>query len=84
MARKMGTGTDWYRMIWQMTTDRKMPIFTDGEMILCRTEALCDTMVKALEAVSDFDLVTGYYDPAEDARNGETNEYTGLWYIDIG
>lgn len=83
MSRKMESGADWYYMIWKMSQDRRMPIFTDGETILCHTKTLCETMLKVLEAVSDFDLVSGYYDPEEDARNGETNEYTGLWYIDL-
>ena len=26
---------------------------------------------------------TGYYDPAEDERNGEVDAYTGLYYVSI-
>ena len=26
---------------------------------------------------------TGYYDPVEDGRNGETDAYTGLYYVNI-
>ena len=31
----------------------------------------------------DVMLSTGYYDPEEDKRNGEEDEYTGYWYVDI-
>ena len=53
-------------------------------------EILIDNEVRA-EAVADFieDLVggqivtTGYYDPEEDERNGETDQYTGYYYVSI-
>lgn len=53
-------------------------------------EILVDDESKA-EAVADFieDLVggqfvnTGYYDPEEDERNGETDQDTGYYYVNI-
>jgi hypothetical protein len=55
-----------------------------------RTEILssCESEVEALANL--FDQLygegtcnTGYYDPAEDERNGEVDAYTGLYYVSI-
>lgn len=61
-------------------------VWSDGEQILCRTES-------GAKAVADFiwslyfadgqevTILTGYYDPEEDERNGEEDRYTGWWYV---
>ena len=51
-------------------------------------EILVDTEVEA-EYLADFfnqlygegTVNTGYYDPVEDERNGETDKYTGYYYV---
>ena len=59
----------------------------EGE-ILCATEMFADLMAGRIEELyrkqgEDVMLSTGYYDPEEDKRNGEEDEYIGYWYVDI-
>lgn len=59
--------------------------WTDGEEILCPSEAECEIVADFLEdmfrEVYDTDVHTGYYDPDEDDRNGERDDHTGFYYI---
>lgn len=59
--------------------------WTDWEEILCPSEAECEALANFLEDVlcglSSITVQTGYYDPAEDARNGEVDEHTGFCYV---
>jgi hypothetical protein len=48
--------------------------------IICKTEEMFNSFVNVLSCLDIF-FTTGYYDPEEDERNEETNEYTGCWYI---
>ena len=58
-------------------------VWTDGELILCRTEALADTVANMLEFITgESEAHTGYYDPEEDKRSGEVDNHTGWWYVD--
>lgn len=61
---------------------RRSSLTTDETMILAPTEKLANAMANMLEALG-HDIVTGYYDPKADAASGETDAYTGLWYVDI-
>lgn len=54
----------------------------EGTEILCDTEARADGVADFLEALGFSYVRTGYYDPVEDERNGEVDEYTGWWYVD--
>lgn len=57
--------------------------WTDGEEILCKTEAAAEHLANFLEDIG-FDIVhTGYYDPEEDRRNNEVNDHTGWYYVNI-
>ena len=62
--------------------------WTNGDEILCPTEMECEIVADFLEDVfSEWDgykMKTGYYDPFEDARNGEIDDNTGFYYIDLG
>lgn len=59
-------------------------LWSDGSQIMCRTEALADQIANALETISgEHEAHTGYYDPFEDARSGETDNHTGWWYVDF-
>lgn len=59
-------------------------LWTDGTEILCRTEALADMIADGLDKIAGTpESHTGYYDPFEDARSGETDDHTGWYYIDF-
>lgn len=61
--------------------------WTNGNEILCPTELECEILADFLEdvlrEVSITTVKTGYYDPYEDARNGEQDDNTGFYYIDF-
>ena len=60
------------------------PIWCNGEVILCATEWLCETIANAIEAIIGEKVMhTGYYDPREDEESGETDWLTGWYYIDF-
>jgi hypothetical protein len=54
---------------------------TDDE-ILCKTETESDVIYDFLQALG-LDVVSGYYDPKIDKRNGEVDELTGYYYVGI-
>ena len=57
--------------------------WTDGYEILCKTEKQATALADFLEDIG-FDYVnTGYYDPEEDKRNNEVDQFTGWWYVSI-
>lgn len=56
-------------------------IWSDADEILCNTEAKADAIADLLEALGYDCVVTGYYDPIEDERSGETDKYTGWCYV---
>ncbi len=77
-------------LIWALPKDPyggTYRFWTDGEEILCLEEEDCESVANLLEDVLDqhstMVVKTGYYDPEEDARNGETNDHTGFYYIDF-
>ena len=55
--------------------------WSDGDQILCPTKIHADVVADFLEALGFGYLNSGYYDPAEDERNDEVDEYTGYWYV---
>lgn len=56
----------------------------NGDEILCETEQTAETIADFFDAIYGFPTVnTGYYDPEEDARNGETDASTGYYYVTI-
>lgn len=49
----------------------------DGDEILCEKEQIAETLADLFDAIYGEPTVnTGYYDPDEDERNGETDERT--------
>lgn len=80
---------DWFKEITDRLRDYSDgDIWSTGDEILCKTESAADTLAEMLEclyrAQNEEVLVnTGYYDPEEDARNGEMDRYTGWWYVNI-
>ena len=60
--------------------------WTDGDMILCPSETSCGIVADFLQDMlldSTIVVKTGYFDPFEDSRNGEADDYTGFYYIDF-
>ena len=60
--------------------------WTDGEQILCPSEIECEIVVNfLLDVFSEYPetplIQTGWYDPFEDVRNQETDDYSGFCYI---
>lgn len=62
--------------------------WSDGSQILCRTEELANKAADMIEELyrrrGELVLInTGYYDPAEDARDSINDEYTGWYYVQM-
>ncbi len=55
-----------------------------GDELLCKTETQAEGIADFLEDLGFEDVRTGYYDPEEDKRNGEVDQYTGWYYINWG
>ena len=54
----------------------------DGDEILCKKEFVAEGIAYLFDAIYGEPVVnTGYYDPEEDERNGETDERTGYYYV---
>ena len=78
---------------WQQTLNAMMnllprtndfPIWSDGQEILCEKEEVAEHIADLLDMMcADAIMHTGYYDPEEDRRSGECDEYTGFYYIDF-
>lgn len=63
-------------------------IWSNGSEILCKTEDVADALADMIECMykahgEEILVNTGYYDPIEDERSGETDRYTGWWYVNI-
>lgn len=58
------------------------PFHVIDEAIMADNEKAANTLADFLECFG-YQPCTGYYDPEEDARNGEVTEVSGLWYIDM-
>lgn len=84
-----GQKCNWFEKICERLRDYSDgEVWSDGNEILCRSEQAADAiadMIESLYKSDDNDVLigTGYYDPAEDKRNGEEDRYTGWWYVDI-
>ena len=61
--------------IWSVTGD---------DEILCENEQTAETLADLFDAMYGEPTVnTGYYDPEDDERSGETDERTGYYYVTI-
>ena len=60
-------------------------IWSDSGCILCLYKEDVDKIVDFLSIFNEEaeNIATGYYDSYEDMLNGETDKFTGYWYIDI-
>ena len=67
-GRFTGNGTDY--------------VWSDGDRILCSREKDADTIAAFLELIGYEEVRISYYDPADDARDGKNDEYTGMWAVE--
>lgn len=57
-------------------------VWADDDQFLCKTEAAANSIADLIDSMyGESVCCTGYYDPAEDERNGEVNQYTGWHYV---
>lgn len=81
-------GIDWMSEFVSRIAGDKSDIWSDGTEILCKTESAADAIASLIEKLYESQgeevfVSTGYYDPEEDKQNGEEDDYTGWWYVDI-
>lgn len=79
---------DWMEMIINFLPKYSDTIWSDGDEILVKSEDAADKIADAIELFyqsqgEDVLVNTGYYDPEEDKRNNEEDQYTGWWYVNI-
>lgn len=56
----------------------------DNDEILCDKEQTAEAIADLFDALyGEMTVNTGYYDPEEDERNGETDCRTGYYYVMI-
>lgn len=56
----------------------------DGDEILCETEQIAETLADLFDSMYGGPTVnTGYYDPIDDERYGETDDRTGFYYVTV-
>lgn len=86
----MNEKIDWIDMIIKsLPILPSKDIWTDGDKeILVKTESSANTIASLIEWLykmqnKEILINTGYYDPEEDKRNNEEDEYTGWWYVNI-
>lgn len=59
-------------------------IWQDGDEILADSKQAAEGIADLIDAIyGDMVTNTGYYDPAEDARNGEVAQNTGYYYVNV-
>ena len=81
--------TEWFAEICDRLRDySEGDVWSAGDEVLCKTESAADALADMLESLyksqgEEILVNTGYYDPAEDARNNEVDRYTGWWYVNI-
>ena len=86
---KIERHVDWFYEIAERLRDYSDGnIWSDGIEILCKTESAADTVADMIELLYQAQnecvcVNTGYYDPVEDEKSGETDRYTGWYYVNI-
>lgn len=56
--------------------------WTNDEEILGVDETEINVIADLLDSMG-YDAITGYYDPEEDAKAGDTDEFTGHYYVTV-
>lgn len=60
----------------------KCKFWSNDEEILGLDETEINIIADLLDSMG-YDAITGYYDPVEDARNGNTDKFTGHYYVTV-
>ena len=55
--------------------------FVGDNELLCTTKEQSEGIADFFEDLGFSSVTTGYYDPKIDEENGETDEYTGFFYV---
>ena len=71
------------KLLKENQDNNKHGIWSNGCEILCKTEAQAEAIADLLEDCGCDCVLTGYYDPEEDKRNNQIDEYTGYYYVNI-
>lgn len=89
LKRLESSKMNWFKAVVMRLRDYSHgDIWSDGTDILCKTEDGADAIADLIWSLYQNDgqevtVLTGYYDPKEDKRNGEEDRYTGWWYITL-
>ncbi len=89
MSELMEERFNWFSLFTDRLRDYSdEEVWSDGTEILCRTESAAKAIEDLLWQLynaqgEEVTVLTGYYDPEEDERNGEADRYTGWWYVTI-
>lgn len=82
-------------MEWFTEIAERLRDYSDGEIwsdggleIYCKSEPVADAIADLLWQLymsddNEKNVVTGFYDPEEDKRNGEEDRCTGWWYVGV-
>ena len=60
----------------------KCKFWSNDEEILGLDEVEVNIIADLLDCMG-YDAITGYYDPEEDAKNGDTDDFTGHYYVTV-
>lgn len=80
---------DWFSEIADRVRDYSDgDVWSSGDEILCKTECVANALADLLWQLycsqdENVVVLTGFYDPEEDKRNGEEDKFTGWWYVHL-
>ena len=81
---------NWFNIIADHLTDHscKEVWCNNGDEIMCCSKEIADVFADLIENLyrsqgEEIVVITGYYDPEEDERNGEIDDCTGYWYVSL-
>ena len=61
--------------------DPSNQVWTDREQILCRTKDQASFLAELMKTTDQEEYIVNYYNPEEDKKNHDTNNFTGWYYI---
>lgn len=73
-------------MILKLLPTAPATYWTNGDEILCSTEANAENLYRELKVLlgDGYVLTTGWYDPEEDKQNHDIDAFTGFCYVRLG
>ena len=80
---------NWFNVITERLRDcPNGSIWSDGMQILCKDEgaanAITDLVVQLYASQQEeMCVLTGYFDPEEDKKQGIEDRFTGWWYVSL-